>query len=276
MPETDQSPRPGVSTERDGAILIVRLDREDVHNSLDPDSMVLLRHTLEDFRDDDSLAVAILTGAGTRAFCAGSDLRRTPPDGSPFAKALLEPWEQGVRNGGYVRAITLNEIGVGKPLIAAINGHAAGGGLEIALNCDLRIASTNATFSLPEARWASLPAVGGLSLLLRAIPPAVAMKMVLTGERIGAAEAHRVGLVSDVYEPEQLLGAARELAHRIAANGPLSVRAMTQLARRSYELPLSQAIAMEQAMWGLLRDTDDRAEGRRAFGERRSPKYGGQ
>ncbi|WP_084505337.1 enoyl-CoA hydratase/isomerase family protein [Nocardia harenae] len=275
MSDTGESPRPGVTTERDGAILVVRLDREEVHNALDPDSMVLLRHALEEFRDDSSLAVAVLTGAGRRAFCAGSDLRRTPPEGAPFAAALLAPWEQGVADGGYVRAITLSQIAVGKPLIAAINGHAAGGGLEIALDCDLRIASSNATFSLPEARWASLPAVGGLSRLLRAVPPAVAMKMLLTGDRIDAAEALRVGLVSDVYEPDDLLEAALGLARRIAANGPLSVRAISSLAQRSYDLPLSHAIAMEQAMWGLLRDTADRAEGRLAFTERRDPAYGG-
>jgi (E)-benzylidenesuccinyl-CoA hydratase len=276
MSEFDESPPLGVTTERDGAILIVRFDRESVANALDPDSMVQLRHILEDFRDDSSLTVGILTGVGQRAFCAGSDLRRTPPEGRPFAAALLAPWEEAAADGGYVRAITLSEVAVGKPLIAAINGHAAGGGLEIALDCDLRIASTNATFSLPEARWASLPAVGGLSRLLRAVPPAVAMKMLLTGDRIDAAEALRVGLVSDVYEPDELLSAACEMAHRIAKNGPLSVRAISRLAQRSYDLPLSHAIAMEQAMWGLLRDTQDRAEGRRAFTERRDPSYGGQ
>ncbi|MEV6657250.1 enoyl-CoA hydratase/isomerase family protein [Nocardia fluminea] len=276
MSEIDQSSPPGVSTEREGPILVVRIDREKVANALDPDSMVLLRHALEEFRDDSSLAVAIVTGAGQRAFCAGSDLGRTPPAGRPFAAALLAPWEEGVGDGGYVRAITLSEVAAGKPLIAAVNGHAAGGGLEIALDCDLRIASTTATFSLPEARWASIPAVGGLSHLLRAIPPAVAMKMLLTGHRIDAHEALRLGLVSDLYEPDELLDAALELARRIAANGPLSIRAITQLARRSYEVPLSQAIAMEQAMWGLLRDTSDRAEGRRAFSERRDPSYGGE
>jgi E-phenylitaconyl-CoA hydratase len=266
----------GVEAERLGAVLVVRLQREHAANALDPASMMQLRLTLEDFRDDPTLSVAIITGVGTRFFCAGSDLKQTPPAGAPFATALLGPWEHGVADGGYVRAITLSEINIGKPLIAAINGHAAGGGLEIALDCDVRIASTNATFSLPEARWASVPAVGGLSRLLRAVPAAVAMKMVLTGERVDATEAHRIGLISDLYESDQLLDAALDLARRIAANGPLAVRAICRLARDSYDLPLSQAIALEQAYWGLLRDTEDRTEGRRAFAEHRDPNYRGQ
>jgi E-phenylitaconyl-CoA hydratase len=265
----------GVDASREGEILVIRLNRPEVHNSLDPAAMAALRRALEDFRDDASLAVAVITGAGDRAFCAGSDLRRTPPAGDPFAAAVLGPWADGVDRGGYVRAITLSEIGVGKPLIAAVNGHAAGGGLEIALGCHLRVASANATFSLPEARWASVPAAGGLSALLRAVPPAVAMKMLLTGDRIDAAEALRVGLVSDVTEPGEVLGLALTLARRIAANGPLSVRAIAALAQRSYDLPLTHAIAFEQTMWGLLRDTADRAEGRAAFAERRDPSYGG-
>lgn len=268
--------QPGVQTERHGGVLVVRLNRPEVHNSLDPGSMAALRRSLEAFRDDPELAVAIVTGAGDRAFCAGSDLRRTPPDGDPFAAALLAPWEQGVDHGGYVRAITLSEIAVGKPLIAAVNGHAVGGGLEIALDCHLRIASENATFGLPEAKWASVPAVGGLSRLMRAVPPAVAMKMLLTGDRIDAAEALRIGLVSDVVEPGRLMEFALELARRIEANGPLAVRAIAAMSQRTFELPLSQAIAFEQAMWGLLRDTQDRAEGRRAFGERRDPVYRGR
>ena len=274
---TDAGPdaEAGVAARREGEILVILLNRPEVHNSLDPVSMAALRRILEQFRDDSGLAVAVITGAGERAFCAGSDLRRTPPAGAPFAAALLGPWQDEVEQGGYVRAIALSEIDVGKPLIAAVNGHAAGGGLEIALACHLRIASTNATFSLPEARWASVPAAGGLSTLLRAVPPAVAMKMLLTGDRIDAAEALRVGLVSDVVEPGALLSLALSLARRIASNGPLSVRAIAALAKRSYDLPLTQAIAFEQTMWGLLRDTADRAEGRAAFSERRDPTYGG-
>jgi E-phenylitaconyl-CoA hydratase len=265
-----------IETEQIDDILIVRLNRPEAYNALDPDSMMLLRDTLVRFRDDPDLAVAIITGAGERAFCTGADLKRTTAPDRPYAVAHLAPYEVGVREGAYVRAIAINELSIPKPIIAAINGHALGAGLEIALECDLRIASPNATFGLPEARWASIPAVGGTSQLLRAVPRAVAMKMLLTGERIDAAEAHRVGLISDVVDVPELIAAALALAHRITANGPLAVRAIKSTAVRSFDLPLSQSIAAEQLMWGLLRDTADRTEGRRAFAERREPQYGGE
>ncbi|MFF1963263.1 enoyl-CoA hydratase/isomerase family protein [Streptomyces sp. NPDC058232] len=264
-----------VETERIDEILIVRINRPEAFNALDPESMMLLREKLIEFRDDPELAVAIITGTGDRAFCAGADLKHTTAPATPFAAAHLAPYEVGVRDGAYVRAITISELAIPKPLIAAVNGHALGGGLEIALDCDLRIAAPNATFGLPEARWASVPAVGGASQLLRAIPSAVAMKMLLTGDRIDAAEAHRVGLVSDVVPGHELIDTALALARRITANGPLAVRAIKTLALRSFDLPLTQSIAMEQLMWGLLRDTSDRTEGRRAFSERRDPRYRG-
>jgi E-phenylitaconyl-CoA hydratase len=265
-----------IRTEKHDDVLLLTIDRPEAANALDPDSMIALRDRLTGFRDDPTLAVAVLTGAGEKAFCAGADLKQTRAPDLPYAAAALAPYEQGVREGAYVRAITLSELAIGKPLIAAINGHALGGGLEIALDCDLRIAAPTATFGLPEARWASIPAVGGVSHLLRAVPRAVAMKMLLTGDRIDAAEAHRIGLVSDVVPAAELVGRALTLAHRIAANGPLAVRALTALARRTEEMPLSQAIAVEQLTWGLLRDTADRAEGRAAFAARRTPTYQGR
>jgi E-phenylitaconyl-CoA hydratase len=264
-----------IETERIDEIFIVRFNRPEAYNALDPDSMMSLREKLIEFRDDPQLAVAIVTGTGDRAFCTGADLKRTTAPATPFAAAHLAPYDVGVQAGAYVRAITISELAIPKPLIAAINGHALGGGLEIALDCDIRIATPNATFGLPEARWASVPAVGGASQLLRAVPSAVAMKMLLTGDRIDATEAHRVGLVSDVVPGDELLDTALAVARRITANGPLAVRAIKSLAMRSLDLPLTQSIAMEQLMWGLLRDTGDRAEGRQAFAERRDPVYRG-
>lgn len=265
-----------IETTAQDRVLLITLNRQHAHNALDPESMIALRARLTEFRDDPELDVAVLTGAGDRAFCAGADLKQTSAPDTPFAASHLAPYEHGVRDGGYVRAITLSDLRIPKPLIAAVNGHALGGGLEIALDCDLRIASPAATFGLPEARWASVPAVGGASHLLRALPPAVAMKLLLTGDRIDAAEAHRLGLVSDVVPAEQLVGTALDIARRIVANGPLAVRALTDLAHRTFDLPLSQSIAVEQLMWGLLRDTADRAEGRSAFADRRTPDYHGR
>ncbi|MEV6781265.1 enoyl-CoA hydratase-related protein [Streptomyces sp. NPDC051098] len=265
-----------IETEHADGTLIIRLNRPEALNALDVEAMRTLNRVLRDFRDDPALTVGIITGTGERAFCTGADLKKTLPPQSSFAQAYFAPYEQSIDEGLYVRAITLSELNIGKPLIAAVNGHALGGGAEIALDCDLRIASENATFGLPEARWASVPAVGGVSKLLRAVPRAVAMKMILTGDRISAEEAHRVGLVSDLVPAEELLSAALKLAERIKANGPLAIKSLKALADRTQDMPLTQSVAVEQLLWGVLRDTDDRVEGRTAFAERRPPEYQGR
>ncbi|MFG2754998.1 enoyl-CoA hydratase/isomerase family protein [Streptomyces wuyuanensis] len=265
-----------IETERTDRTLIVRINRPEALNALDVDSMRALNEALREFRDDPELLVGVVTGTGDRAFCTGADLKRTLPPRTSFAQSYFAPYEQSVDDGLYVRAITLSELNIGKPLIAAVNGHALGGGAEIALDCDLRIAGESATFGLPEARWASVPAVGGVSKLLRAVPRAVAMRMILTGERIGAEEAHRIGLVSDLVPDGDLLPAALDLANRIAANGPLAVKSLKALAERTQDLPLTQSVAVEQLLWGVLRDTEDRVEGRTAFAERRPPAYRGR
>jgi len=265
-----------IETDRKGRTLVLRMNRPDALNALDVESMIDLNAALRDFRDDPDLLVAVITGAGERAFCTGADLKRTMPSDAGFAETYFLPYDQSVESGLYVRAITISELGITKPLIAAVNGHALGGGAEIALDCDIRIASTTATFGLPEARWASVPAVGGVSKLLRAVPRAVAMQMLLTGDRIDAAEAHRVGLVSEVVASDDLLARALEIADRISANGPLAIRSIKTLATRTDDLPLSRSVELEQLLWGILRDTHDRVEGRTAFAQRREPEYQGR
>jgi E-phenylitaconyl-CoA hydratase len=251
------------------------MNRPESLNALDPAHLETLRASLCEFRDDGRLRVAVLTGTG-RAFSAGADLKNVAAPRTSFAAGYFAPREESVDAGVHTRSLLINELGLTKPLIAAVNGFALGGGCEIALAADLRVASGDASFGLPEARRASVPGLGGVSLLLRAIPRAVAMRMILTGDRIDAATALRYGLVSDVYEPGSLVEEALRLAHRVAANGPLAIQALKVLSGRTEELPLSQSIELEQLLWGLLRDTDDRAEGRAAFAERREPHYEGR
>jgi enoyl-CoA hydratase/carnithine racemase len=162
-----------------------------------------------------------------------------------------------------------------KPIIAAINGYAVGGGLEIALACDLRIASSNAKFGLTEVKVASLAGLNGTQMLPRVIPKAVAMKMLLTGEMINADEALRYGLISDVVPPEDLMSLASTYAEKIANAAPLSVQAAKQAAVIGQDMPVEHGILFSHLLWGVLRDTEDRKEGFKAFAEKRNPLYSG-
>lgn len=250
------------------------LNRPERYNALDLETMELFGKTLMQFRDDPDAWALIITGAGEKAFCAGADLTGTTPPAEPFASSLLGGGP--VNDAMYIRHMQISRLNITKPMIAAINGHAFGGGMEIALGCDLRIASSNATFALSEVKVGTIPALGGIQWLVRALPTAVAMKMLLTGDRIDAAEALRVGFVSDVYEPGELMAAAEDLATRICANAPLSVRAVKYLATRGWNMPFEEAVGTEELLWGILRNTHDRIEGRAAFTEKRKPNYEGR
>lgn len=259
----------------DGAITTITLNDPAAMNSLTPAALLELRAALRAAQDDETCRGIILTGAGGRAFCAGANLKKTFPPERSFARNHLIGRDSEAADGGYTRLLDLSDLQIWKPIIAAINGYCLGGGLELALQCDLRIASRTASFALPEVKVASVPAVGGVQLLLRAIPAAHAMKLALTGARIDADHAHRIGLVSDLCAPEELLPTTQALAQSIAQNGPLAVQMVKKLAVETAHLAPAEAIAQANIAWGLLRDSDDRIEGRCAFGEKRAPNYTG-
>ena len=258
-------------------VRLFRLNRPEALNALDVGTMMLLRDSLVEFQNDPDIWVGVITGTGDRGFCTGADLRNTAPPELPIAAAILEPEESSILNGFYARSIQFSRLNNYKPLVCAINGHAVGGGLELALACDIRVCSANATFGLPEVTVGSLAGGGGIQRLLRTLPRTAAMKMILTGERIGADQALGLGLVNSVHEtPEEALEEGLAIARKISANAPLSVRASKMLADVGQNMHLDQAIENDQLLWALLLNTEDRIEGRQAFAEKRPPKFKGR
>jgi E-phenylitaconyl-CoA hydratase len=250
-------------------VATVTLDRPEALNSLDPESITQLKDIWAEITRNPEIRVAVLTAAGEKAFCTGADLKKTMPPKESFAQLHYAP------AGAETFAAVLSKLYTEKPVICAINGYALGGGLELALLCDVRIASTKAIFSLPEVCIGSIPGAGGTQRLIRTVGRSDAMLMLLTGERIDAAEALRIGLVSRVVEPDQLLPTAQALAEKIAGNAPLAVAAVKRLASIGGELPLAAGLELEQHAFGVLRDSEDRIEGRKAFAEKRKPNFRG-
>ncbi len=249
-------------------IATITLNRPQAYNSFDMEMRTEMQAAWRRLRSDDEIWVAIITGAGDKAFSTGSDLKNSLPSQRSFASQQY---------GSEPVPTFLGDLHlVDKPVIAAINGYAVGGGLELALACDIRLCSENASFSLSEVKIGSIPGGGGTQRLVRAIGMSDAMLMLLSGDRIDAAEALRIGLVSRVTAQADLLEQANGLARRIAANAPLAVRAVKRVAYQGLDVPLQHGLAMERQVFGLLYSSADRIEGRQAFSEKRPPVYRGE
>ena len=257
---------PIVKTVQDG-VAIVTLNRPEAMNSIDPESNEQLLAIWDQVSSDEEIRVVVLTGAGERAFCTGADLKKTMP---PADSAARQVFRAGTRHSNF------GTLQTDKPVIAAINGYALGGGLELALLADIRICSENAQFGLPEVRVGSIPGAGGTQRLIRAVGQSDAMWMLLTGDRIDANEALRIGLVSKVVPLSALQQTAINLARAMAANAPLAMTAAKRLAMTGRELPLAGGLELERQAFGVLRDSEDRLEGRRAFAGKRAPVFRGR
>ncbi|TDE00669.1 enoyl-CoA hydratase/isomerase family protein [Jiangella asiatica] len=244
--------------ERDGGVGWVRLNRPERRNAIDQATRRRLAEAFAELEADDDVGVIVLTGTGT-AFCAGVDLLEEAP-----ARGLLD---LGAPVSAPVDRCT-------RPVLAAVNGPAVGGGFELALAADLRVAAGTAWFQLSELRLGSLPGSGGTQRLFDALPSALAWRMLLTGSRMDAADAARFGLVSDVLPAETFDADVAALVATLAEAAPLSMRA-AKLARTAARGAGSE-LAMERLLWRLLATTEDRAEGRAAFREKRRPRFLGR
>ncbi|MCP3962758.1 MAG: crotonase/enoyl-CoA hydratase family protein [bacterium] len=261
-----------IRSERRSEILVVTIDRPQTRNALTLEMSRELCHVWRSFTDDQNLRVAILTGAGDRAFCSGADLREVGPyyqSMTPLERRELSEREPGL--GGITR-----NLDAGKPVIAAVNGHCLAGGLELALACDLRVVAEHATFGLPEVGWGIIPGAGGTQRLPRTVPLAIALEVLLTGDPIDAATALRIGLVNRVVSRERLLDEALELASRIASNAPLAVKTARAAALAGLHLPLDEGLRLEQLYAEPLRQSEDAREGLAAFADKRRPVFRGE
>jgi enoyl-CoA hydratase len=254
-----------VEEERVDQASLLTFNRPEKLNALSTPLLRELEIALDVARDDPAVLVVILTGAGDRAFVAGADIeeysQQTPDDFAAYQR--------------FSRELFSSIDGFPKPVIAAVHGYALGGGFEIVLCCDVVVASTAARFGLPEGRIGLSPGGGGTQRLTRAVGPFVAADVLLAGRRLTATEAYRIGLVSEVVEPDRLRDAALAKAAEIAAMAPLSTAEMLALIRVGMESPLEEGLTREQETLGRLRGTADAEEGVRAFVEKREPRFRG-
>lgn len=253
---------PNLNITLEDKVCVCELNRPHAMNSIDPEMRQELYAFYDRIKKDDDIHVVIFTGAGDKAFCTGADLKKTMPTEEKYAETLLGKGDPGSAFLG---------LSTDKPIICAVNGYALAGGTELLLACDIAIASENAKFGLTEVKRGSIPWGGSMQRLPRSIAKSDAMLLLLTGDVIDAQEALRMGLVSKVVPHADLMPTAVDIGRRIARNAPLAVRAVKQLVVQGQDLPLVHALHIDKYMYGLLKDTEDRIEGRRAFAEKREP-----
>ncbi|MBC9032661.1 enoyl-CoA hydratase/isomerase family protein [Sphingomonas sp. JC676] len=252
--------------EKKGAIAYVTVNRPKVLNALNTPTWSDLRKAFEDAREDAAVRGVILTGAGDKAFIAGADI-------SELAQAAAFDAQQSSRFGQQVLDLIEN---LGKPVVAAVNGFALGGGCETAMACTIRLAVDSARFGQPEVALGLLPGGGGTQRLPRLVGKARALQLILSGEMIGAQEAYRIGLVNEIVPAAELISRAEAILHKIASNSPIAVKFSLEAVNRGMETSQGEGLLLEASYFGLCAATEDKKEGTTAFLEKRAAQFRGR
>lgn len=255
-----------IDVELSGAVAVITINRPERMNAMDADAYAALSDAWQRVRDDAAIRAAVVTGAGDRAFTTGADIKSFLTDPADLSGFWNTQREQLLNRG----------LEVFKPIIAAVNGYCLGGGMTLLLATDIRIAAEHASFGLSEVKRGVIAGNGGTQRVLAQLPYAVAMEVLLTGDRFDATTAERWGLVNRVVPAAELMATAIDYAERIAANAPLAVQAAKELALRSRDMDLVSGLRLEQTMNRLLQFSDDAREGPAAFAQKRDPNFKGR
>ena len=262
--------------EKQGHTAVITLNRPEARNAVDPETVVELCEAWQDYRDDAELRCAVITGAGDNSFCAGADLAKLIPLFTGARQPETEADRRVQADPSLAPKAFLRDFELYKPVVAAANGHAIAGGLELLYATDIRVVSAEARFGLQEVKWSIFPAGGSSILLPRQIPYAKAMEILLTGELIDAEEALRIGLVNRVVAPGRVMEEALRFAHIIAKNGPLAVTAIKKSVITNIGRPLREGLDREMELALPVFLSEDAKEGPRAFKEKRTPRFKGR
>ena len=252
--------------DKKGPVAYVTLNRPKVLNALNKATINELRAAFEDARDDSAVHGVILTGAGEKAFAAGADI-------AEIANNTAVEAEEATRRG---QALTDLIETLGKPVIAAVNGFALGGGCELTMSCSIRIAAESAKFGQPEVKLGVIPGYGGTQRLPRLVGKGRALKLILSGDIIDAAEAYRIGLVDELEPDTHVIDRAETVLKKIMANAPLSVRYALEAVNKGLETSVAEGLLLEASLFAICASTDDKKEGTSAFLEKRSPNFRGK
>lgn len=262
--------------EKKDGIAYLTLNRPEVRNAIDPETVLELVRAWEDYRDDDSLRCAIITGAGDQTFCSGADLGRLIPLITGARKAETDADRAIQKDPMLPQKALLRDLEIYKPIVAAINGSAIAGGMELLYSTDIRIAAQGAKFGLQEVKWAIFPMMGSTVRLPRQMPYARVMEILLAGELIDAEEALQYGFVNRVVPKDQVMAEAERFAKIIAANGPLAVKAIKQSIITNLSCSIADGLQKELEFGIPVFLSEDAREGPRAFKEKRAPQYKGK